>query len=108
MDGSDARRCLCGTRLARDHRGRRCTRCQQRARAWSHQPPPVPPDFWDTPAMRSALAAWHMGRLIRAFRTHPYHGEPVSQERAAAWLNLTQTAPRPSSAALRPDRHRTV
>src|SRR5215211_7718027 len=91
MDGPDVRRCPCGTHLARDHHSRRCAPCQQQARDWPHRSPPVPAAFWDTPEMQSALATWHMGRVIRAYRTHPYHGEPVSQVRAAGWLYLTQT-----------------
>ncbi|MFD8494970.1 hypothetical protein [Amycolatopsis sp. NPDC059657] len=32
-----------------------------------------------------------MGEIIRAFRLHPWHGEPIHQATAAAWLGVTQT-----------------
>ena len=42
--------------------------------------------------MREALASWHMGQVIRAYRHHPHHGSrPLSQELVASWLQLTQT-----------------
>ena len=42
--------------------------------------------------MREALASWHMGQVIRAYRHHPHHGvRPLSQELVASWLQLTQT-----------------
>jgi transcriptional regulator with XRE-family HTH domain len=40
--------------------------------------------------MREALDAWHMGRVFYAYRTHPWHGRPLSQETLAGWLGLTQ------------------
>ncbi|WP_406229531.1 helix-turn-helix domain-containing protein [Nocardia sp. NBC_01009] len=50
----------------------------------------MPPDFWQTDKIRDALATWHMGRVIFAYRTHPYHGRPLPQELVANWLELTQ------------------
>ena len=91
MDGPDVRRCPCRTRLARDHHGSQCARCVQRARDWSQQPPPVPAAFWNTPEMRAALSSRHMGQVIRVYRTHPHHPQPICQDRAAGWLHLTQT-----------------
>jgi tetratricopeptide (TPR) repeat protein len=42
--------------------------------------------------MREALASWHIGQVIRAYRHHPHHGaRPLSQELVASWLQLTQT-----------------
>ncbi|MFI0406010.1 XRE family transcriptional regulator [Actinomadura sp. 3N508] len=32
-----------------------------------------------------------MGKVIKAFRTHPYHGKPIPQAIAAGWLFLTQS-----------------
>jgi transcriptional regulator with XRE-family HTH domain len=32
-----------------------------------------------------------MGRVIFAYRNHPYHGKPLTQEIVANWLGLTQT-----------------
>ncbi|KPM50378.1 XRE family transcriptional regulator [Frankia sp. R43] len=40
--------------------------------------------------MRDALASWHMGRVIYAYRSHPYHGQTLSQELVSGWLGLTQ------------------
>ncbi|MBF6456932.1 helix-turn-helix transcriptional regulator [Nocardia cyriacigeorgica] len=40
--------------------------------------------------MRDALATWHMGRVIFAYRTHPHHSRPLPQELVANWLGLTQ------------------
>ena len=40
--------------------------------------------------MRDALATWHMGRVIFAYRTHPWHPRPLSQETVGNWLALTQ------------------
>ncbi len=40
--------------------------------------------------MRAALDAWHMGRVIAAYRTHPHHGRPLRQETVAAWVGITQ------------------
>ncbi|MEU5762177.1 helix-turn-helix transcriptional regulator [Nocardia sp. NPDC047648] len=31
-----------------------------------------------------------MGRVIYAYRTHPYHGTPLPQEHVAGWLNISQ------------------
>jgi len=40
--------------------------------------------------MRDALATWHMGRVIFAYRMHPYHGRSLSQEQVGSWLGMTQ------------------
>ncbi|WP_253798492.1 helix-turn-helix domain-containing protein [Nocardia amikacinitolerans] len=50
----------------------------------------MPSTFWQTDQMRDALATWHMGLVIHAYRTHPYHGRALPQEVVAAWLGLTQ------------------
>jgi 3-keto-L-gulonate-6-phosphate decarboxylase len=56
-------------------------------------PPGVPDEFWSTSAeMHAALLGRHMGRVLRAFRTHPFHGRhALSQELAAHWLATTQS-----------------
>ncbi|WP_433662479.1 XRE family transcriptional regulator [Nocardia sp. CA-128927] len=41
--------------------------------------------------MHDALATWHMGRVIYAYRTHPYHGNPLAQDTVARWLGLSQS-----------------
>ena len=80
----------CGTRLAHDNRGRRCAGCSHGARDALLKPPSVPRGFWETGQMRDALATWHMGRVIFAYRTHSWHPRPLSQETVGNWLALTQ------------------
>jgi hypothetical protein len=54
------------------------------------RPPALPPEFWQIDQMRDALATWHMGRVILAYRTHPHHGRVLSQGLVGNWLGLTQ------------------
>ncbi|MBM0256496.1 helix-turn-helix domain-containing protein [Micromonospora sp. 4G55] len=85
------RYCRCGTRLARDNTGTRCAPCLSHDRERLHAAPKFPPDFWDEVVLSEALQSRHMGRVIRAWRTHPYHGRhPISQDRVASWVGLTQ------------------
>ncbi|MBX6766939.1 MAG: helix-turn-helix transcriptional regulator [Actinomadura rubrobrunea] len=78
--------------MARDNSGGRCAPCQARARDRFHAPPEVPPDFWQAEPLRKALEDWHIGRAIRAYRHHPFHGhKPLSQELVGHWLGMTQT-----------------
>src|SRR6266498_2703186 len=82
----------CGARLASDNRQPLCAPCQKKTPDAVRTPPPVPPEFWDTDLMRDALATWHMGRVIHAYRHHPFHGpRALSQEVVAGWLGITQT-----------------
>jgi tetratricopeptide (TPR) repeat protein len=87
-----ARYCrACGARLARDNQAARCTPCQKRQRDRHAQPPDLPPTFWRTDLMRDALNTWHIGKVIQAYRRHPFHGDrPLTQELVAGWLGLTQ------------------
>ncbi|WP_232303714.1 helix-turn-helix transcriptional regulator [Pseudofrankia sp. DC12] len=50
----------------------------------------MPAGFWDTDQIRDALASWHIGRVIHAYRTHPHHQRPLTQEQVGRWLGLTQ------------------
>lgn len=51
----------------------------------------VPPEFWQTGGMLAAFRARHMGRVIRAYRNHPYHGgRGLPQEVVGAWVGITQ------------------
>ncbi|MFI5908372.1 hypothetical protein [Dactylosporangium sp. NPDC051541] len=53
--------------------------------------PEVPADFWADAAIRAAAQARHMGRLIRAWRCHSFHGRTAyPQEAVARWMRLTQ------------------
>ncbi len=81
----------CGGRLARDNDSGRCTPCQAAERDRLSRPPVVPANFWEHQPVRRALAARHLGRVIRAFRCHPYHGRnPLPQSAVAGWLGITQ------------------
>jgi hypothetical protein len=88
---STARYCRCGVRLARDNRGTRCAACLRVDRDRTRRAPVVPDDFWEEVVLREALLARHMGRVVRAWRTHPSHGQhPVPQGQVAAWIGITQ------------------
>jgi DNA-binding XRE family transcriptional regulator len=80
----------CGGRLARDNRDARCTACSHAPPDTLLRPLSVSREFWDTDQMRDALATWHMGRVIFAYRMHPYHGRSLSQEQVGSWLGMTQ------------------
>ncbi|MGH3773980.1 MAG: helix-turn-helix domain-containing protein [Pseudonocardiaceae bacterium] len=40
--------------------------------------------------MRDALASWHIGAVIYAYRNHPFHGRVLRQEIVAGWVGTTQ------------------
>lgn len=91
MGTGEPRHCACcGTRLARDNDSRVCSGCRPNVRNALVQPPAVSPEFWSAKHMREALQSWHMGRVIRAYRRHPFHGQTLRQEIVANWLGLTQ------------------
>ena len=87
---SEPRYCACGTRLARDNKGKRCTACQKAASRQRVAPPAVPASFWRSPELVAALDAWHIGQVIRAYRLHEYWPEPIVQAVVANWFGLTQ------------------
>lgn len=87
---NQVRRCHCGTQLSRSNRGTMCAACTKKARTHRDHPPSVPSDFWQIPEMQAALAACDMGEVMRAFRTHSFHGRDISQEVAAGWVGITQ------------------
>ncbi|GIJ19810.1 helix-turn-helix domain-containing protein [Micromonospora lutea] len=81
----------CGGRLARDNDSGRCTPCQSAERDRLSAPPDVPASFWSHPPLRAALVERHLGRVIRAYRHHPYHGRAaLPQAVVAGWLGITQ------------------
>ncbi|WP_247680363.1 hypothetical protein [Micromonospora sp. C97] len=54
-------------------------------------PPVLPASFWEHEPVRRALAERHLGRVIRAYRCHPYHGRvALPQTVVAGWLGITQ------------------
>ncbi len=58
--------------LGADNTGRQCARCQRASRDKLIAPPEVPVEFWLNERLREAFAAQDMGRVARAYRTHPY------------------------------------
>jgi len=87
--------CRCGTLLAKDNTERQCARCARASRDKLITPPEVPAEFWQTDQFRDAFAAQHMGRVARAYRTHPHHyavygPSGVSQGLLGQWLGLSQ------------------
>jgi tetratricopeptide (TPR) repeat protein len=87
--------CRCGTHLAKDNTDRQCARCQRASRDKLIAPPEVPAEFWQTEQFREAFATQHIGRVSRAYRTHPYHYEiygpdGISQTLLGQWLGLRQ------------------
>jgi hypothetical protein len=87
--------CRCGTHLAKDNTERQCARCQRVSRDKLITPPEVPAEFWQTEQFREAFAAQHIGRVSRAYRTHPHHyaaygPDGISQTLLGQWLGLRQ------------------
>jgi hypothetical protein len=64
----------CGTPLARANHVDQGAPCQRQAASLALGLPDVPDSFWDTRIMREAVASWHIGQVIRAYRHHPHHG----------------------------------
>lgn len=85
------RRCVrCDVRLARDNREVVCAGCGARERGVDG-PPQVPADFWNHLPLRRALSGRHIGKVIRAWRYHPWHGRhPVAQTVVASWCGMSQ------------------
>ena len=95
MSTNAPRYCRCGNRLAWNHAGALCGSCERQTVDDRAEPPTVTPAFWNTPALRDALAAQHIGRVARAYRRHSefavrYGRDGVSQELLGTWLGLTQ------------------
>jgi hypothetical protein len=91
LPGTPANCPRCGGRLARDNDSGRCAACQAAERDRLIAPPTVPASFWEHEPIRQALTERHLGRVIRAYRCHPYHGRhPLPQTTVARWLGITQ------------------
>lgn len=97
MASRSARRryCRCGTYLAADNIGRQCAQCERISRDKLIAPPHVPAEFWQTQQFRDAFDAQHIGRVSRAYRTHPHHhavygSNGISQTLLGQWLGLHQ------------------
>lgn len=93
MAQADGRqRCLrCDAWLASDNLAELCSPCQSKSPDRPVVPRDVPADFWQDGELRAALASRHMGRVIRAYRNHPYRGRRgLSQEDIARWAGKAQ------------------
>jgi hypothetical protein len=91
MDAAPGRYCRsCGNRLARDNAGRSCAPCQRKYKRRRLEAPAVPDRFWQTDELRDALASWHIGRVIAAYRRNPWHGRVLSQELVGGWVGISQ------------------
>jgi hypothetical protein len=87
--------CRCGTHLAKDNTERQCAHCQRDSRDKLITPPEVSAEFWRTEQFKEAFAARHIGRVLRAYRTHPHHyavygPDGISQTLLGQWLGLRQ------------------
>lgn len=86
------RRCVsCGAPLGRHNTGDTCALCIARRRGVLAGPPPVPAGFWSDEQMIVALETRHMGQVIRAYRTHPYHQRSFSQTAVGVWVGASQS-----------------
>src|SRR5256885_8725608 len=82
----------CGARLARDNARAHCAACQQTGLDRMYTAPDVPAEFWEDGGLQAAFAARHMGKVIRAYRYHEYHGRrPLPQDTVASWFGITQS-----------------
>jgi Helix-turn-helix domain len=96
MHGSRTPRyCRCGTRLGRYRTGGLCGQCEKKLATLRATAPKLTAEFWDTPQLRDAFAAQHIGQVCRAYRKHPYHlaaygKDGIPQEVVGGWLGLTQ------------------
>lgn len=80
--GHRCRSCGCG--LRRGHLGVLCDPCTRAARSYAQCP--VPDGFYDTPAMRTALANYDFGPVFRAVRLQA----ALSQEELGFLIGLSQ------------------
>ncbi|MGH3870058.1 MAG: XRE family transcriptional regulator [Pseudonocardiaceae bacterium] len=81
--------------MAKDNTERQCARCQRASRDKLIAPPEVLDGFWQTEQFREAFTAQHIGRVSRAYRTHPDHyavygPDGISQTLLGQWLGLRQ------------------
>ncbi|WP_447002384.1 helix-turn-helix domain-containing protein [Saccharothrix isguenensis] len=77
--------------MARDNRTSRCGACTRAGNRHPTEPPEVPAEFWNHPDLQTALAARDISAVIRAYRKHPHHGQPIRQDTAAVWIGLSPT-----------------
>jgi len=85
---SRSRYCRCGSPLARDNTDALCSACRRKQRR--DRAPEVPAEFWHSALMGAALASGNLGRVIRMYRFHPFHRQPLPQSVVAGWLYVSQ------------------
>jgi len=78
----------CGAWLAADNRGRTCGPCACSGTADVVAALVSPPDFWERPELKEALAARDFGAVLRAYR-HA-HKPAIKQVQVGLWFGLTQ------------------
>ncbi|HET9141217.1 helix-turn-helix domain-containing protein [Actinophytocola sp.] len=86
MTSDAGHRCrACGCALRRGHPGVLCDPCARAARSYGQCP--VPDGFYDTPALRAALATYDFGPVFRAVRLQA----ALSQEELGLMVGLNQS-----------------
>jgi tetratricopeptide (TPR) repeat protein len=90
VSGSGRRCKRCRAFLARDRDDAYCGPCAVKLVALRQRPPAVTAEFWNDPHVLEAIAERHMGHVIAAYRTHPEHGHPISQEIVGMWALRSQ------------------
>ncbi|WP_165401391.1 helix-turn-helix domain-containing protein [Herbihabitans rhizosphaerae] len=81
--------------LAADNTARLCGRCHRDQRDQLRTPPAeLRNEFFETPEFRAAFESQHIGKVFKAYRSHPRHlrlfGKPLNQELLGRWLGLSQ------------------
>lgn len=92
MSGARSKRYCrrCGAQLAAHNSAAMCAACESASKPDPLESPQVPDEFWAVDSMSAALRTRHMGKVITAYRRHPYHRRPLPQEVVGGWVNMTQ------------------
>ena len=80
----------CKKTLAADNPNEYCSTCGPAMMQRRRGPRSVPVEFWWHPDIRAAARERHMGRIVAAYRRHPDHRTPISQEMVGLWAHLSQ------------------
>ncbi|MFI6030720.1 helix-turn-helix domain-containing protein [Amycolatopsis magusensis] len=51
----------------------------------------MPAEFWSDPAIAAAVREQRFGKLIHAYRVHPWHARRITQATMARWLRVSQS-----------------
>jgi transcriptional regulator with XRE-family HTH domain len=85
----------CGKVLAVDNTENLCGACRRDQHGQLDEPPYVGADFFDIAELQAAFESWHIGRVFRAYRSHPHFvglfAKPLTQENLGRWLGLNQS-----------------